>query len=105
MHIAVFQVLHPIHPRAAERLGRQYVLAYQELVLKVLRRGPHRAPSLHEEKFDTPNELLLNVTQKIKRRFYHGYVLVWWSEDFPLLQWIQDQDYPIERQEVLPLEE
>lgn len=102
MHIAVFQVLNPTNPRAAERLGRQYVLAYQELVLKVLRCGPHRAPSLHEERFDTQQELLLNVLQKIKRRFYNGYVLVWWSEGFPLLQWIQDQEYPIEHQTVLP---
>ena len=102
MHIAVFQVLHPTNPRATERLGRQYVLAYQELVLKVLRSGPHRVPSLHEETFETPQAVLQNLTQKITRRFYTGYVLVWWSEGFPLLQWIRDQEYPIEHQTVLP---
>lgn len=103
MHIAVFQVLHPTHPRAAERLGRQYVLAFQEPVLKVLRSGPQRTPSLHVERFDTPHALLLNVIGKIKLRFYHGYTLVWWSEGFPLLAWIQAQGYPIERRDVMPL--
>ena len=67
----------------------------------MLRSGPNRAASLHVEEFASYQELLLNVIQKIKRRVYNGYVLVWWSEGFPLVEWMQEQGCPIERQELI----
>jgi len=102
MHIAVLEVLRPIHDRATERLGRRYVVAFEDTRLTVLRSGPNRPPSKYVEQFDTHEELIVNVKEKLKRRFYHGYVLIWWHQGFPLLNWIYDREYPVEYRAILP---
>ncbi len=53
--------------------------------------------------FDTNDDLLANMQEKLKRRFYHGYVLIWWGEGFPLLGWIRDRNYVVEPRTVLVL--
>ena len=103
MFIAVFDVLHPIHERAAERLGRQYILAVDDLTLTTLRGGRNRGFSLHIEHFDTPDELQADVEEKLKRRIYHGYVLTWWSAECPWLEWLQARECPIQRRESQPV--
>ena len=102
MHIAAFQVLRPIHARAAERLGRRYIIAFEATTLVVLRSGQERAASFHSEKFPSHPDLIVNVTEKIRRRFSNGYVLIWWSEGFPLIEWIQERGYAVECREFYP---
>jgi hypothetical protein len=102
MHIAVFEVLRPIHERAAERLGRRYVIGFEGTHLTVQRSGPARSPAVYVERYETQDELIAAVQEKIKRRVYHGYVLIWWSEDFPLLEWMRERARPIERRVIVP---
>jgi hypothetical protein len=102
MHIAVFEVLRPVHERAAERLGRRYVIGFEETRLTVQRSGPVRTPAVYGERYETPDELIAAVKEKIKRRVYHGYVLIWWSEEFPLLDWMHERACPIERRAIVP---
>ena len=102
MHIAVFEVLRPIHERAAERLGRRYVMGFEEARLTVQRSGPVRSPSVYVERFEAHEELINAVKEKIKRRVYHGYILIWWSEDFPLLDWMRERMCPVEQQAIVP---
>jgi hypothetical protein len=87
MHIAFFEVLRPVHERAAKRLGRRYVMGIEDARLTVQRSGPVRPPSVDVERYETHEELIAAVQEKIKRRVYYGYVLIWWTEDFPLLDW------------------
>jgi hypothetical protein len=103
MQIAVFEVLRPIHDRAQERLGRHYVLAVNELTLTVLRAGPYQGYSQHVDHFDNEAELREAVEEKLKRRIYHGYILVWWSDGFPWLDWLRDMACPVEWHELPPL--
>jgi hypothetical protein len=102
MHIAVFEVLRPVHERAAERLGRRYVMGFEETRLTVQRSGPLRSPSVYVERFETHEDLITDVKEKIKRRVYHGYVLIWWNKDFPLLDWMRERACPIEHQAIVP---
>ena len=95
MDIAVFQVLYPKDDRAAERLGRRYVMGLEENRLTVLRSGPTRSPSVYTDRFETHDALLTALQEKLKRRFYNGYVLIWWSDGFPLLEWIREHAYPM----------
>ena len=101
MHIAVFQVLYPDHPNASMRLGRGYTVGFEDTVVTVIRSGPVRPSSVYVERFGSNEELLGNVREKLKRRFRHGYVLVWWTEDFPLLKWIRERGWPVEPRAVL----
>ncbi len=102
MHIAVFEVLQPIHDRAEERLGRRYAIGFEETRLTVQRSGPIRSPSVSVERFATHEDLLANVREKLKRRACNGYVLNWWSEGFPLLGWLRDRAYPTEFRAIVP---
>jgi hypothetical protein len=102
VHIVVFEVLRPIHERAAERLGRRYVMGFEETRLTVQRSGPLRSPSIYVERYETHEDLITDVKEKIKRRVYHGYVLIWWSEDFPLLDWMRERECPIEHRTIVP---
>jgi hypothetical protein len=61
MHIAVFEVLRPIHERAAERLGRRYAIGLEETRLTVQRSGPLRTPSVYVERFETHEDLVADV--------------------------------------------
>jgi hypothetical protein len=60
------------------------------------------SPSVYAERFETQEDLLADAKEKIKRRVYHGYVLVWWSEDFPLLGWMRERACPIEHRVIAP---
>ena len=102
MDIAVFQVLYPKDERAAERLGRRYVIGLEKARLTVHRSGPTRPPSAYVERFETHDALIANLQEKLKRRFRNGYVLIWWSDGFPLLEWIRERAYPIEYHPALP---
>ena len=102
MDIAVLQVLYPKDKRAAERLGRRYVIGIEETRLTVHRSGPARSPSVYIDRFETHDALLTALQEKLKRRFYNGYVLIWWSDGFPLLEWIRERAYPIEYRPTLP---
>jgi hypothetical protein len=101
MHIAVFEVLYPTHPNAFIRMGRRYTVGFEDTMLTVVRSGPVRPSSVHVERFGSEDELLENVREKLKRRFRHGYVLVWWTEEFPLLAWIGEHGWPVEPRTVL----
>lgn len=92
MHIAVFEVIRPVHDRAEKRLGRRYALGFGATRLTVQRSRPVRPSSVHVENFPTHDDLLANVKDKLKRRIYHGYVLIWWNDGFPLLAWLRCQD-------------
>jgi hypothetical protein len=102
MHVAVFEVLQPVHERAAERLGRRYVIGFEDTHLTVQRSGPVRSPSVYVERYETHEKLVNAVKEKIKRRVYHGYVLIWWSANFPLLGWMRERECPIERRAIVP---
>ena len=101
MHIAVFEVLRPSQPPSLSRLGRRYTVGFEDTVLTVVRTGPVRPSSVHVERFARYEELVGTVQEKLKRRFRHGYVLVWWTEDFPLLGWIREHDWPVEPRKVV----
>ena len=101
IHIAVFEVLHPVHERAAERLGRRYVVGFEDTQLTMQRSRPLRSPAVYSERFATPVALLDKLKEKLVRRFYHGYVLIGWSEGFPLLDWIYERDYAVEPRIIL----
>jgi len=102
MHIAVFEVRRPVHERAEKRLGRRYALGFEATRLTVQRSGPVRPSSVHVEDFATHDDLLANVKDKLKRRIYHGYALIWWSEEFPLLDWLREQGCPVEHRAIIP---
>ena len=68
----------------------------------MLRSGPTRSPSVYVERFETHDALIANLQEKLKRRFRNGYVLIWSSDGFPLLEWIRARAYPIEYHPALP---
>lgn len=103
MQLAVFEVLRPVHARARERLGRQYVLAVHELTLTVLRAGPNQTYSRHVDHFDTEATLSTAVEEKLKRRIYHGYVLIWWNDAFAWLDWLREHQCLLEWRELQPV--
>lgn len=96
MHTAVFEVLRPKNERAAERLGRRYVLDMEETRLTIRRSGVNRGPSVEVEDYPRPEDLIVAVKEKIKKRIHHGYVLIWCSEGWPLLDWMRELEHPIE---------
>lgn len=102
MHIAVFEVTQPVHERAEKRLGRRYALGFEATRLTTQRSGPVRPSSVHLEDFATHDDLLANVKDKLKRRIYHGYTLIWWSGGFPLLPWLREQECPVEHRAIIP---
>jgi hypothetical protein len=93
--VAILKVLHPTSPQAIERLGRQYVLILADAPywITVYRSGAERPMTIHGEAFPSYDDMLRDAREKLARRFQHGYSLVWWQEDFPLLDWIKAHHY------------
>ena len=65
-------------------------------------RGMGHARYAHGFRVTTHEDLLANVKDKLKRRIYHGYALIWWSDGFPLLAWLRDQGCPVEYRAITP---
>lgn len=100
--VAEFRVIHTHKPQAQTRLGRRYVLVLEACPAQNIyhlthyRSGSYRAATVHANWFPTYEALLLNAQQKIKRRFQHGYSLIGWDANFPLVDWMHQRNYPFE---------
>lgn len=60
MRIGVFEVVRPIHDRAERRLGRRYVMGFDDTRLTVQRSGPVRPSAVYVEDFPTYKDVLAN---------------------------------------------
>lgn len=102
LSVAEFRVIHSHTPQAHARLGRRYVLIMEASStqnvyrLTHYRSGINRPVIMHPNWFSDYEVLLENTRHKITRRFQHGYSLIGWSADFPLLDWIHQRGYPLE---------
>ena len=102
LSFAEFRVIHNHTPQAQIRLGRCYILileapsANNTYRLSYYRSGINRPVTMHPAWFPTYDALLDNARHKIMRRIQHGYTLVGWSADFPLLDWMHERGYPLE---------
>ena len=86
-----------------KRRGREYVVNVQfepdlsNYYLVTYHRGLHRRNwrPLIEEFFD--NDLLIRkAKERVATRFQHGYHLIGYDDDFPIIEWIKKKGYPIQ---------
>ena len=102
LSFAEFRVIHNHSPQAQMRLGRRYILVLESTPthniyrLSYYRSGTNRPVTMHPAWFPNCASLLDNARHKIIRRIQHGYSLVGWSENFPLLDWMSQRGYPLE---------
>lgn len=102
LSFAEFRVIHNHTPQAQIRFGRRYILVLEAIPatntyrLSHYRSGIQRPMTMHPDWFPDYDALLDNVRHKIMRRMQHGYSLVGWSTDFPLLDWMRQRGYPFE---------
>lgn len=103
---AVFKVIRQDSPAALKRQGRQYVIiveAHGDINRVTIYRGGYgRSMYIDWTAFGSYEDMLEDVQIKVRRRFNHGYSLIWWDRDFPLLEWMKNRHYLIERQPLLP---
>ncbi len=85
------------------RRGREYVVNIQlepdlsNYYLVTYRRGMwHRKwqkPNIEE--FPDNDQMIQRTKERVRKRFYHGYNLIDYDNDFPIIEWIRSRGYPI----------
>jgi 8-oxo-dGTP diphosphatase len=102
--LAIFEVVNDDSAKRQKRLGRKYVLVTQfdplsdqQYILVTHRSGLHRHAPDEIELFMNHEQMIRRAQQKAARRFYNGYVLTYWDENFPLLQWFKVKNYPMQK--------
>ena len=103
-HIAVLRVLYPdTNQHAAERLGRQYILVLHHdpalpdvYQIITYRGGAKQAATAAVEYVEDFDSMLKNARVKMRDRFNHGYILTWYTSEFPLMGWVEKGGYEVE---------
>jgi 8-oxo-dGTP pyrophosphatase MutT (NUDIX family) len=88
---------------AEKRKGREYIVNIQldpdltSYYLVTFRRGINRRnwrPMI--EGFVDNDSMIKTAKKRVSTRFHHGYFLVDYDDDFPIINWIKEKGYPIQ---------
>jgi len=86
-----------------KRRGREYIVNIQlepdlsNYYLVTYRRGMrHRNWQPLIEEFSDNDHMIRKAKERVATRFQHGYHLIGYDDDFPIIEWIRSKGYPIQ---------